>query len=215
MSLYFLIYIILIAAGFTASIIHRRQLSMADTCISILLLITFISEILNHFSFMFFHNNGMFIFHIFTPVEFLLISIYYNSSIPGLRRNNIGVIIGLAGLAVAVSNALFFQDTTQLNSVMLLFEGFFTIALSLFALYNILLQDDVNLKKSAHFWFSVFLLIYFAFTFTRWGVFYLYGMHSNSGALLLGYLHWGINVLFYGSFFIVFLNYRKLIPSGE
>jgi hypothetical protein len=49
----------------------------------------------------------------------------------------------------------------------------------------------------------------------RWGLFYLNDMHSNSAALLLGYLHWGINVLFYGSFLIVFLNYRKLTPSGE
>ena len=215
MSLFFLTYIFLIAAGFTASFINRKKLSTADTCISILLLITFISEMLNHYSTLFFHNNGMFIFHVFTPIEFLLISIYYNNSIPGLRQKNIGIIIGLTGLVVAVMNAVFIQTTDQLNSLMLLFEGFFTIALSLFALYNILLKEEMDLKKSAHFWISVFLLIYFAFTFMRWGVFYLYGTHSNSGALLLGYLHWGINVLFYGSFFIVFLNYRKLIPSGE
>lgn len=214
MSIYFLTYILLIAAGFTASMVNRKKLSKADTCISILLLITFISEMLNHFSQQLFHNNGMFIFHIFTPVEFLLICIYYNASIPNLRKRNIGLVLGCVGLLVAILNAVFLQRFSQLNSLMLLFEGFFTIALSLFALYNILLQEDVNFKKSAHFWISVFLLIYFAFTFMRWGVLY-FGMRSNSGAMLLGYLHWSINVLFYGSFFIVFINYRKLVPSGE
>ncbi|MEP7264238.1 MAG: hypothetical protein ABI772_07065 [Bacteroidota bacterium] len=107
-------------------------------------------------------KNNLFIFHISTPLEYLLICLLYrnvveNKSVRSMINLSIPVFFVLSILF-----SLFIQKPTVNNSYIVLIEYVILIFLSLFYLREILLLQQVTvLHRFPMFWISVGILFYY------------------------------------------------------
>jgi hypothetical protein len=197
-----------------ASVYRWSVLRLPDKIISILLITTFISESISLYLTIHIKNN-MYALHVFSPIQFALIALYYNYCIPFLRKRGLGIAIAVLGIVVGVLSTLFLQPAGTFPSFFLLFEGFWIIILSLLSFYSILYEEDYIIAKNTQFWISFLFLIFWAFTFFVWGSYISFIQVLKDKLSLIAGMIAGINFIFYPSLFVIFLFYRKMIPSGD
>lgn len=157
----------------------------------------------------------MVFYHVYSPVELLLVSFYFNESVLMLKKRNWGLLIGLSGIVAAIINAFIFQPVTTINFNFLLLEGTIISVFCLLSFHQIVLDEKFIVTALTQFWVTSLLLIYWCLTYTGWGVFML-AEHDQS--ILRQTFHKilvGSNLLFYMGFVSIFLFYKKLIPSGK
>jgi hypothetical protein len=212
-DLRFLTYMSILVVSFISSIRHRHYLQTADKWISFLLLLTLVSEMIAKYTTVVYQND-MYVYHVYSPLELLLLSLYFNERIALLKKYNVGLFIGGAGIILAVLNAILWQPLHTINSVFLMYEGFAVIGLCLYSFYR-LLMDEEEILKNVHFWFTTILLIYWSFVFFYWGL-YAYFMNSFRAYLpTIIDIFQVVNIITYAGFAIIFIRYRKLVTISE
>lgn len=176
--------------------------------IVILLGCTLISEYMADLLARRYHNN-MVVYHVYAPLHLLLVSLYFNQSIPSFKRRRLGWYIGLVGIIVAVINSLFLQPIEVFNSYYLLFAGFLIISMSLYAFYKILENDDVSTLNNPHFWISLLLLFFWSVTYFHWSVYEILSKAMTEYLSLVPFVMPFISSITYLGFGLVFLLYPK------
>lgn len=174
---------------------------------------TFVNEVSAFIAAVLWHNN-LPLYHIFSPIEFFLTSLYFNCSISYFRKRNVGVIVGIIGVAVSILNILFFQNITTVNSYFLLFEGTVIIIYCLLSLHQILLDEEHLPYRFAHFWITLCCLIYWSSTFTGWG---LYAVLSEEDIKLVAFFDkvlTAANFILYIGIGTTLVLYKRLIPTS-
>lgn len=159
-------------------------------------------------------KNNMPLFHVFSPIELSLLSLYFSEEDALLKRMNIGRYIAGAGILIAIANTLLFQPIYTINSVFLLFEGFCIIAFSLYAFYR-MVSSERDIFYSGHFWFTTIFLIYWASVFAYWGMypFFLTTLHTYMAPIT--FVLRLLNIGMYLGIAVIFFLYKKMsITSG-
>lgn len=210
----FVVHLSFVFVAVGASIYRWKNLNRPDKIIGLLLLITFISECISLYLTVSIRNN-LYAYHIFNPLQLCLIALYYNYAIPFLKKRHIGIIIAILGVIVGLLNSVYLQPFGTFPSAFLLFEAFCIIILSLLSFYSILYEEDYKITTNVQFWISVLFLIFWAFTFFLWGSYVSFTQVLKDKLSLIAGMIAGINFIFYPSLFIIFLFYRKMIPSGD
>src|SRR5690606_13786551 len=105
-----------------------------------------------------------YVYHVWSPIELLLICMYFNSKIEELNKRKIGILIATIGVALGIINACFLQPPNTINSIFLLYEGFAIIGLGLFAFYD-LARREVEVLNNVHFWITTILMVYWSVVF--------------------------------------------------
>ena len=212
MSSLFYQLLLLITAG--CAVYRWELLSKADKWICVLLCLTLVQEcIASHLRFT--YRSNFFTFHIYTPIELFVIVNYFGRSIGLGNSKYTGVWLGLAAILISVVNTLFLQSFHQINSYYLLFEGLVVLGFCLLSFYRLLIKDDVVPGKMAHFWITICFLFYWSLTYANLG---LYGALLGKNSLLTKIFDatlYSANLLFYFGVALIFVRYKKLIPSGE
>jgi hypothetical protein len=145
----------------------------------------------------------------------MLISLYFDRSIGFRKPFVIGISVGVAGIILSLVNALYFQSVRNINSYILLLEGCVIISFCMLSFYRLLIRDNIVPGKMAHFWFTICFLFYSTLTFVIYG---LYGAMVGRGttlATIFDVTLYFANLMLYSGIAIIFLRYKKLIPSGE
>jgi hypothetical protein len=206
-----IIYFTAILTSITAAILQWRAVSKADRFIITLLLITLLNEGLAIVA-MKILRNDMLLYHVYSPIELLIICLYFNEKIQSLKRFHIGIAIGVLGFIIASINIIFVQPYNTINSIFLVYEGFCVIALSLYSFYRLAL-DETELTRNSQFWFTTILLIYWSTVFIYWGMFPLLitTLKTSMAKITTGMRL--INIFTYIGFAIVFINYKKVSAS--
>lgn len=206
------IYLIVIALAIIACIINLKSLDKAAIILFILLPITFFSEIVAYYSALKYKNN-LWVYHFFNPVQFFVISLYYNYSIVRFRKKHIGIYIALAGVGLGILNSIYLQNLKSLNSYFLLFEGMSIIFMSLFSFSQMFIDNNIDLLKYSHFWLTFILLSFWSITFVNWGLYEV--IQSKALFFMPAVLMtiWIVNVLTYLGMGLVFLYYPKKIKN--
>jgi hypothetical protein len=214
METVFCVYFFLLIAFAVTGILRWRHLSTADKFLAVLAGLTIVDEAI---AFLFHeHNrNNMVVYHIYSPLELLLLSLYFNQSVVALRRWNAGIIVGIAGFVAAAVNAMVFQPTTGMNSNFLLLEGTAIIVFCLLSLHQIVLDEIHQSYRLAHFWITCLLMIYWSLTFTGWGVYMLVDKQEHLLYSIFYKVLSGANLIMYAGLALIFLFYKMLIPSGR
>lgn len=212
-DIFYILYLLLLAAASVAGALRRQQLSAADRVIWWLMILTFISETAALICEKTLRNN-MYVSHIFSPLQLLLASIYYNQTIPFLKKTNLGNWIGITGVLLSICISAFVQPPHTYNSWFFLFESFAIIMLSLWLYFTILTREDFAVLRSAAFWIATFLMVFWSFSFYYFG---LYNFSRDLKPMLRAFrvIFITLNFATYGGFFCVFIFYPKLIRSGE
>ncbi len=208
-------YFYLIILLLTTIAAWRRYpiLNQAGKTIVWLVSLTLLSETVARICALTVHNN-MFVYHIYNPLQFFLICMFFNYSVAQFRQRNIGIYIGVAGVIVGVLNTALLQPLLTFNSYYLLFEGLMIILLSLYSFYQILIkEDDYEIIKNPNFLFTALMLVFWSFSYVFWG------MKDYLDVLLTSGYHYKflqlLVIAFYSSFLYIFINYNRLIKKDE
>lgn len=108
-------------------------------------------------------KNNLFIFHIYTPLEYCVISMMFRNSVinPKLRR---AITISIpAFLLTSFLFSIAWQTIEHNNSIVSLIEGILVILWSILFLREVLLtQAEEALQRVPMFWVTMGILFYFA-----------------------------------------------------
>ena len=206
-------YFILLGIINILSVWQWKALAKEDKIIALLIGLTTIEEIIAALASHKFQNN-LWVFHIYSPIEFFLISLYFNYCIRTFRKKKIGLGIGLFGIVLAICNTLFIQKITTINSYYLLFEGSLVIIYCLLSFHQILMDEERLPYRFAHFWITICFIIYWSSTFTGWGIYNVLDKDEFLLNPIFDKVLAAANFAFYLGLSAVFIFYKKLIPSG-
>ncbi|MBU2916195.1 MULTISPECIES: hypothetical protein [Reichenbachiella] len=107
--------------------------------------------------------NNMAVFHVFTVVEFCILTSIYKHELNLLRQNNAIQWIRGAFILFAIANTLLWQDFTIFNSNTLTISSALLIALSVMYFYQLLQQTKYEkLEQNPMFWINSGVLVYFS-----------------------------------------------------
>ncbi len=204
--------LLFITAGI--SIYRWRILSQADKWMCTLLIATVLSESIQRILAEYKGNNFV-IFHFYTPLELLLISLYFDRSIKFRKPYVVALIIGTIGILLSTFNAFYLQDYRKINSYILLLEACIIISFCMLSFYRLLIRDNIVPVKMAHFWLTICFLFYSSLTFVIYGLYGAIVGNNSKLATVFNLSLWFANFFLYIGIAIVFIRYKKLIPSGE
>lgn len=206
------IYLLLLFITFCLGARKWGILQASDKVITVLIGLTLLQEATAFLCYKYIGNN-IFTYHIYSPIEFFLICFYFNLINKILRKNNIGLLIGIAGVIVSIINTSNFQPLKTFNSYYLLFEGTIIIILCLLTLCDVLLSDSFDFNRRSYFWITLALMLYWSITYTGWGIFNLLNAENRSFLKTFMVISQGSNIVFYISIGFVFIYYKKFIPA--
>lgn len=198
-----------------SGIIRFKSMDEASRIISVLIFLSFFTEIIAYYSARIYHTN-IAVYTIYSLFEFSLTSLYFNYSIDLFYKKNIGIYVGIFGLSFGILNMLFFQPINQINSYFLFFESITIIAMSFISLARMtILHDQLRIYKYHHFWFVVIITFYWCSTFLNFSLHKYIVFDLKKNAWILNALNLVENIINYLSITIVFLLYSKMQRQDE
>lgn len=206
-------YFSILSVGVSAGIVQWRRLTTADRFLAVLLGITLVGELLAWLAAYFWRSN-MEIYHFFNPVQLLVLSLYFNYSVRVLRRLQLGWYLAGVGVVLELLNSCYLQPLTTDNMNGVLLNAVLVIIYCLFALYQVLMDEERAARQFALFWVSLALLLYWSITFTGWAMYPLPGPDKMAFLKVFLVLLAGTNYALYFQLALVFFFYQKLIPSS-
>ncbi len=158
-------------------------------------------------------KNNLFIFHIFTPLEYIILALLFkviivNTTVKRLLAYSIPVFI-----VVAILFSIFIQKLNESNSAVITLESVIMIFLSLYYLREVLLlQHATVLHKFPLFWIIVGILIYFTGNLVIEGLLNYVIVHSMELAIRIYNIGHIFKYLLFISFTIgAFYNHFTLV----
>ncbi len=207
-------YISLLIFALGAGLYRWKNLSQADRWICLLLFITIIQEWIAY-EFKITLKNNYITYHIYTPIEVLVILFYFDKAANFSRNYFVAISVGILSIILGFIETFFLQKYYEINSLYLLYEGCLVITLCMFSFYKLLIREDIVPNKMAHFWITICFLFYWCLSYINLGLFSYQIGHTKLVMKIFGWTLYGTNLLFYSAIAFVFLRYKKLIPSGE
>lgn len=207
------IYIVLLAGVSIIGISRYRIIDTPAKIIVILLTLTTISETLAQILSLTIKNN-LLVYHIFSPIQFVLLSLFFNYQISFFKKHYIGIVLAVIGLVLSVINSIFIQHPlTTFNSYFLVVESILVIGMTLCYFYDFLNTTHITKQfTTPHFWMACILLLFWSFTFFIWLVGETIPSVTANYVTLIRYMMYTINMITYTGFGVVFLFYKKLQP---
>jgi hypothetical protein len=145
-----------------------------------------------------------------------MISVYFDRTVVALRRSKIALIIAALAIPLAILNAHYLQDPAKIsNSYYVLLEGTLIIIFALLSFFQLLMEEERLPHHSAQFWISSSLIVFWSITYMGWGI---YSVIAQKDFPLFGFFAELITIacyLQYLGFTYTFIQYKKLVPSGE
>ena len=190
-----------------------KDLGLAERFLAILMWTTFFVETVATMKF-YLKSNSQPVYHVFSPIEFMLMCLYFNYSIRFFKRHNLGWYLGFLGVLFSIINTLVLQKMTSINSNFLIWEGAAIIACCFISLHQILLDEEQLPYRFANFWFTVCFCFFWGTTFTGWGMTSVLDSNSREINKVVGIVFTTSNFIYYGGLAATFFYYKKLIPSS-
>lgn len=206
------IYLVILCFAAIAGLIHYKKMDKPTRIMVWYVILTLFSESIATFD-AFVYKNNLAVYHFYCPLQFFLLSLYFNFSTKEQRVSNIGWIIGVTGITLSIINSIYFQrPTKELNTNFVILESFLIIGMSLFSFYRLLASDVIYVHLLPKFWFSSIFLVFWSFTFFYWLVGVVIYRSMPNMSFWLDTMIWFINIVAYSGFAAVFLSYNKMKP---
>ena len=207
-SLILTLYFVILSTATISGLARWKKLDKGSRIIVLLLCCTIIFESTSLLFIRAFNNNRP-ILHIFSPIELLIICIYFNETIELLKKYRLGWWFGFLGLSVGLATSIFLQSIWNVNSIFLIFEAFAIILLCIFSFYQLLLKR-LDIIGNIRFWVSSLLLFYWSSVFLYWGFNSYFESNLQQYSDLAYYGLGFVNMIMYLGFALIFFNYKKM-----
>lgn len=151
-------------------VLNIQKSKKAFFSLSLLIVVTACSEIIAKvFSYVTEISNSA-VYHIFTPVEYIIFTCMYWQLLTGRTWKTLLVISCIFLCVAEVLNTIFFQPLAASNTNIMILESVFLVFFSLILFAEI--KDYMpyeNLLAEGVFWLNSAVLIYYAFNILVWG----------------------------------------------
>jgi hypothetical protein len=187
-----------------------KEIDKASKVMSVFIWLGLLTELVAFFFARKFHFN-LPVYIVYSFIEYFLLCLYFNYIIDVFQEDNIGIYIGLFGLAVGVFDLLFIEHFHNVNSNFLFFEGLIVIGLSLKAFARWLSDEDFfYVHKYPHFWFICILIFFWTITYLSWGLYFYCNKRISEIAKLINFALLIVNIITYFGLGSIFLLYPKM-----
>ncbi|HVW96693.1 MAG TPA: hypothetical protein VHA56_12055 [Mucilaginibacter sp.] len=158
-----------------------------------------------------YHSNIM-VYNVCNVGQMFLACLFFNQAIPGFRKRNIGMAIGILSVILGLLNFLYLQPVQEIADYFLLYQALVMIGLCIIGLLPALkLQYPDKNVQAVDFWFIVILGSYRTVTYFLFSVIKFYTWRSPDLALECTWGLYAASVLWSLGATVVFLNYPKLL----
>ncbi len=194
------LYSILLPSGMV--FFSWKRSDTATTIIRILILFTLVLDLFSEYYISELYisktqKNNMFLFHIFTLCEGILLTLYFRSFFHLKWVRNIFNILLISFPILVFINLKFWEPLDHYPSIPRMIECILMMVLSIIFFMNVFQQSTItNLIEYPHFWLASGLLLYFAGTFFM----------NLVGQIVLNTKKLGFDVYDIHSFLNIFLN---------
>jgi uncharacterized membrane protein YfcA len=142
----------------------RRHLSPALKILSIHLLVVVCIELVSTWLF-YQKKNNLFLLHIFTIEEFVMVSLFYSASLKEYISKRVFYTFIVLFTIFSLFNSFFLQPFTKNNTYARSIEGLFIIAYTIIYFYKSLDETNaVREKRTTFLWISSGFLLYFSYS---------------------------------------------------
>lgn len=197
--------VLFLSAVFVVSNIQKSK--KAFFSLSLLIVVTACSEIVAKvFSYVTEISNSA-VYHIFTPVEYIIFTCMYWQLLTGRTWKTLLVISCIFLCVAEVLNTIFFQPLAVSNTNIMILESVFLVFFSLILFAEI--KDYMpyeNLLAEGVFWLNSAVLIYYAFNILVWG-FHSVKIYTLENPPVLIYR---INLLFSAFLYLIYVYSIRL-----
>ena len=207
-SFYCYLFILLIDVIIGAFLFKRTD--SAIRIIIILLFVTFLSEIATLYYANFFKRKAP-IYHIYSVFEIVLTSIFFLKTINVKNYNFLLIFVLVIWPSLGLVNYLFLQSLRKINSNFLTLESIAIIAMALYALYKIMLDDNItNVLRNTNFCLWILFLFFWSSTFFFWACFEILIKHHSPYRDILLNIQVAVNIIFYVGIGITLIFSKKV-----
>lgn len=195
-----------------AGIINFRVYDTGVRILLFLLTITLVSELMSLFL-LETKERRYTAYHFYNVMELSVLSLYF-LKVTGLYKLWRFLSLAVLFIVAGILNAVYLQPIHTLNSNFLSLESFLVICMSLYSIYKMLLNDEIdNIAFYPHFWISAFLLLYFSTTFVYWSFIKMLYATRSPYYTLAEYIEIIMNIVCYTGLFFILIYYRKMIKK--
>lgn len=180
--------------------LNRKALSKPQRWIFLLTTVALVFQLASYFLW---RNqiNNLPLLHVYTPIELVLIVIFFRSL---SKDNAFRMILNFMALLFVVScavNVLYFQSVFEMNGVMRGLESLIVISLSIWFWIKIMRELKIErLLNSPLFWFNTGFLVYFSVNF----ILFLFSSDLNKLAIEQTIQPWLVHSFFMTIYYLLF-----------
>jgi len=152
-------------------VIGMRGLGRFDRSLKMIWLwmaVTLASELAAGLAGLLFGNN-LWVYHLYTPVSFWMIAVYYNHRLPVFRKYRLGYLVGMIGIVVELVDTLHFHAYDQMDSYAIVITSVLGLAMVLLDIGRGLMAERGAMLRNPYVQISL-----------------LFGFFWASAALMLG-----------------------------
>lgn len=207
--IWYIIYILILTFGFVVGSFKFNVISKSNKCFLLLLLITLISEIVarrvatNG-------NSNFIVYHIFAPIRCMIILLGYYFDI----KNRLFLYLIPVIVLISLVLSIFIQPLPNFNSYFINLEFFlFTIIPIYFFLQILKVETEYGLNDFPLFWISCGMLIFCVCNIFVLGTFNFFLKSNTILDVILRYVRYFSNYIYYSSFIVAFLVKQNTISD--
>lgn len=131
-----------------------KRLTRSFRIIWMLMAVTLVSELSAGLAGLFFGNN-LWIYHLYTPVSFWLIAVYYNHRLPFFRKYRLGYLVGAAGILVELIDTFRFHSYDQMDSYAIFITAVCGLVMVLLEIGRSFLEERGSMIRNPYFQISM------------------------------------------------------------
>ncbi len=147
-----------------------KEMSKASLILSLLVLVTLISESISTYL-PYLYRSNLFVYHFYVIISFWLYSLIYFFLLEKSKLRIAALFIPVVFSAFAIFNSLNYQTLDRFPSINIII---YNVLLTIYSLYYLKHLIDIDpfesLRKNTLFWFNTSVLIYFTLQIFIWGI---------------------------------------------
>jgi hypothetical protein len=206
MPVYMIIYLGIIVLGIIVGAINFSKLTKSSRCFWLLLVITFLAEIMAWFAFYLYQTN-MIVYRIFAFIQYALLARGFGMELPSYNRliNGSILFIFLFGIfdLVTHTNFIFIQYHTSFKTII----NLFIVGLTLVYLRAMLVTEvSHSFFQFPLFWMSIGWMVFSIITLFNFSAYNFINQKAHSFLELFQEIRIVTNYFLYGLFIIAFVT---------
>ena len=190
-----------------------RQLNLPGKLVCLLIWNGFLTERIAMLT-SYYYGTNMPAYTVATYTEYFIICLFFNYTLSGFAKKNIGIYLGIVGVLLGIGNTIYIQPLSSINSNFIFLSCLILICLTLYLTFRMLIAMDVVPSREVHFWFSIIMLFFYCSTLWIWAIYdYVFVAGSEADKQLVANWLMGVGHIVYPAYAILLYRYPKLKRS--